>query len=116
MNETEDRGPDVDFLQVVAAPDWWREAVDALLWVPYRSGGRVIWYLKEGSCPRCLHPDGIRVTKEALTYRLLPARPPPAETWVSCVCRYDHPHRPDGETGCGYGALVAAPLAVANND
>ena len=90
-------------------PGWWRQGVDALPWTTTEVDGTVLWYTKNGACPRCLHPDGIGASVEAEGWLGLGPRDS-GDIFVRCGCTGDH-DRPEGALhGCGWGAYVAGPV------
>jgi hypothetical protein len=91
----------------------WRAGVDGLAWEEMKVDGTVLWYSKNGACPHCGHPDGIRVTVEAEGVIGVRANQTTASTdvYVVCQCHGDET-RPSGVgTGCGYSGYVTGPLS-----
>ncbi|ASW55784.1 hypothetical protein [Plantactinospora sp. KBS50] len=89
-------------------PAWWRGRVDDMPWRPTTLDGEVLWYVKEGPCPRCRDEDGIRVSVENEGYLGLGAEYE-TDIFVRCLCTGEHP-RPEGVVeGCGWGGYVAGP-------
>lgn len=92
-------------------PAWWRAAIDALPWTPKKADGVVLWYQKEGACPRCHDDNGIHVSLEAEGWVGLGPEED-TDVFVSCECTGDHAPRPDGVLeGCGWKGYVAGPVA-----
>jgi len=96
-------------------PAWWRDAIDAMEWVPTKSEDVVLWYQKEGPCPRCHDENGVRVSLEAEGWVGLGPQED-TDIFVSCECTGDHAPRPDGALeGCGWGGYVAGPVSKGSN-
>ena len=91
-------------------PSWWRTKVDDLAWRVTTVDGAVLWYVKEGPCPRCVHEDGIRVSVENEGFLGLGPEHD-TDIFVRCLCTGRH-QRPEGVIdGCGWGGYVAGPEA-----
>jgi hypothetical protein len=91
-------------------PRWWRDAIDVRPWRAREVDGVALWYDKQCECPRCGHPDGIRMSVEAEAYLGLGPNES-SDVFVSCECRAIHDRRPEGEPyGCGWGDYVGGPL------
>lgn len=91
-------------------PASWREAIDAMLWTAEQVDGVLLWYQKEGACPRCHDENGIQVSLEAEGF-LAWGPEEDTDVFVSCQCTGDHPSRPAGVLqGCGWGGYVAGPV------
>ena len=92
-------------------PAWWRKAIDAMTWTTTELDGDILWYQKEGACPRCHDQDGIRESLEAEGWAGLGPEED-TDIFISCQCTGDHAPRPDGVLdGCGWEGYVAGPVS-----